>query len=424
MRFTTHTSVSNVLTILLLSMLANVALTQAAQAANIAPTISGTPPTTARVQSWYKFVPVASDLDKAPRALRFRIANKPSWANFSIYSGTLSGAPPTTSTWSNIRITVTDGSASVSLPAFRITGTTGATTTPTPTEPTVPSGTNIRPTISGAPATTARVRSWYKFVPVANDADQAPRALRFSIANKPSWANFSIYSGTLSGAAPTTNTWSNIRITVTDGSASASLPAFSITGTTGATTTPTPTEPTTPTAPRISGTPTTTVRSGTAYSFTPTASDANGDPLVFSVLNRPSWATFSTTNGRLSGAPTSAQVGTYYNIAIRVSDGNTTVSLPAFAITVTDVATGSATLSWVPPTRNSDGSALTNLAGYRIYYGTSSSALNQTVQLSNPGLSSYVIGNLAPATYYFSVRSYNTSGAESAGSNVASKVIR
>jgi hypothetical protein len=126
----------------------------------------------------------------------------------------------------------------------------------------------------------------------------------------------------------------------------------------------------------------------------------------------------------LAGTPTSAHVGTYSNIRISVTDGKTTVSLPTFAITVAEVVNGSATLSWTPPTRNTNGTALTNLAGYRIYYGTSATALNRTVQIANPGLATYVVPNLSSATWYFSVRAYNSAGAESSGSNVASKTIQ
>jgi len=100
------------------------------------------------------------------------------------------------------------------------------------------------------------------------------------------------------------------------------------------------------------------------------------------------------------------------------------MSLPAFTITVSDVANGSATLTWAPPTRNSDGSALNDLAGYRIVYGTSANALDRTIEVRNPGISSYVVENLSPATYYFAVRAFSSSGSESANSNVASKTIR
>ena len=86
----------------------------------------------------------------------------------------------------------------------------------------------------------------------------------------------------------------------------------------------------------ISGTPPTSVTQGTAYSFQPTASDPDGNPLTFSITNRPSWATFSTTTGRLQGTPTASNVGTISNIAISVSDGQATAQLPAFAIVVSN----------------------------------------------------------------------------------------
>jgi hypothetical protein len=88
-----------------------------------------------------------------------------------------------------------------------------------------------------------------------------------------------------------------------------------------------------------------------------------------------------------------------------------------------NTGTGSATLSWTPPTQNSDGSALVTLAGYRVYYGTSAGNLSQTIQLSNPGLTSYVVGNLASGTYYFAIAAYTSSGVEGALSNVGSKTV-
>lgn len=85
---------------------------------------------------------------------------------------------------------------------------------------------------------------------------------------------------------------------------------------------------------------------------------------------------------------------------------------------------GTAALSWTPPTQNTNGTALTNLAGYRISYGTSATAMAQTVQISNAGVSSYTVTGLAPGTWYFAVRAYTTNGAESALSNTARKVVQ
>jgi len=180
-------------------------------------------------------------------------------------------------------------------------------------------------------------------------------------------------------------------------------------------------------APTISGNPPATDTAGTAYSFQPTASDPNGNALTFSIQNKPSWASFSTSSGNLSGTPAAADAGTASNIVISVSDGTSQASLPGFSITVNAApaasATGAATISWTPPAQNSDGSALTDLAGFHIYYGTSSDNLTQVIDVKGTGLTAYTITALSPATWYFAVAAYNSAGAESGLSNVGNKTI-
>jgi hypothetical protein len=85
--------------------------------------------------------------------------------------------------------------------------------------------------------------------------------------------------------------------------------------------------------------------------------------------------------------------------------------------------TGSTTVSWVAPTTNTDGSALTNLAGFRVYYGTSSTALTSNVLIDDVTRRSATINSLTTGTWYFSVRAFNTSNAQSDNSNVASKTV-
>ena len=146
--------------------------------------------------------------------------------------------------------------------------------------------------------------------------------------------------------------------------------------------------------------------------------------LTFSIQNRPSWATFSPTTGRLAGTPTASNIGTFGNIIISVTDGKATRSLSAFSISVKSAAgTGSVTLSWTAPTKNTDGTALTNLAGYRVHYGTSAGSYTNSVQLPNKSLTSVVIEDLTPARWYFAVKAYNTSGVESTFSGSVSKLI-
>jgi hypothetical protein len=89
----------------------------------------------------------------------------------------------------------------------------------------------------------------------------------------------------------------------------------------------------------------------------------------------------------------------------------------------TTTTSGVATLDWLPPTENSDGSVLTNLAGYTVYYGTSPGDLSQSVKVTNPGLTAYSVTNLPSGTWYFSVTSYSAAGVESARTGTVSTTI-
>jgi hypothetical protein len=176
----------------------------------------------------------------------------------------------------------------------------------------------------------------------------------------------------------------------------------------------------------ISGTPATTVVAGQAYTFQPTATDSAGNTLSYSITNLPAWASFNASTGELTGTPTAAQAGTYADITIVASDSSTSKGLAAFTITVSAApaptpTTGTATLSWAAPTQNTDGSSLTDLAGYRVYYGTSADALTQVIDVSD--VTTYVINGLSSGTYYFAVAAYSTAGTESALSETATKTI-
>lgn len=372
------------------------AITVQAPTGNRAPTISGAPATTATQGTPYTFQPAAADADG--NTLTFAIANRPVWATFNANTGALQGTPGAAhvQTYGNIVISVSDGIASTPLPAFAI----------------AVASSNTPPTISGAPPTTATAGTQYTFTPSASDANGG--TLTFSITNRPGWATFSTSTGRLQGTPTSANVgvYGNIVIRVSDGQDSTALAAFSITVSDA------PNR-----APTISGTPGTAVMQGTSYTFQPTASDADSDTLTYSIANRPSWATFDTATGRLQGTPSAGNVGTTSGIVISVSDGEATAALPAFAVTVQAVATGSATLSWTPPTQNTDGTPLTNLAGYRIYWGTSQGNYPSSVTLSNPGLTMYVVENLVPGTYYFTATALNASGVESGFSATASKTI-
>jgi len=89
----------------------------------------------------------------------------------------------------------------------------------------------------------------------------------------------------------------------------------------------------------------------------------------------------------------------------------------------TPATTGSATLSWSPPTTREDGSALTDLAGFKVYYGTSPDDLSSTITLNSSSTTTYEIDNLSAGTYYFMVTAIDSNGAESPSSSMVSKTI-
>jgi hypothetical protein len=85
---------------------------------------------------------------------------------------------------------------------------------------------------------------------------------------------------------------------------------------------------------------------------------------------------------------------------------------------------GSATVNWTKPTKNTDGTTLTDLSGFKVVYGTSSSSLNQSKSVTGASATSTSIGSLGAGTWYFAVRAVNAGGVESANSNTGSKTIR
>ena len=265
-------------------------------------------------------------------------------------------------------------------------------------------------TISGSPPTSAAMGQPYSFTPTVSNPGK--RTLHFVIWSKPAWATFNASTGHLAGTPAAANVGTqNCRIIVTDGVDEAYLPAFAIT-----------VHPPAADKPVISGTPPTSITAGSTYKFQPTAHDPTGKALSFSVQNKPSWASFSIATGLLDGTPTNSQRGTYSNIIISASNGQNSSALPAFGVTVGS-KTGSATLNWADPTVNTNGTRLTDLAGIRVYYGTSASNLSQMVQVANATATSITISNLTTGTWYFGGVAYTTGGTASAMSGIVSKYV-
>jgi len=358
------------------------------------PTIGGAPLTTVQALATYSFTPVAA----SPRGaiLSFSVQNLPSWATFNAVTGQITGSPGTADVgvFANIVVSVNDGTATASLAPFAVTVTAAPP-----------------PTITGAPAATVTALAAYTFTPAAS----SPRGaiLSFSVQNLPSWATFNATTGQVWGTPSTANigSFANITIVVSDGTGTATLAPFTI-----------KVNPVPP--PTISGAAATSVVVGQVYTFTPTTTNPSGGTLSFSIVNQPTWASFNTTTGQLSGTPTASDVGTVANIVISVSDGISSASLAGFTIVVQSATTGSATVGVVAPTTRTDGTPLTNLSGYHIYYGTTPGVYTNVITVTDPTITSYVVTNLpAGATYYFAATAYDADGTESGDSVEGSKTI-
>jgi len=363
---------------------------------NIPPTISGTAAGSVIAGNGYSFQPTAADADND--SLTFSISNKPGWASFNSGTGRLNGTPTQADSHNNIVISVSDGTDTVSLPAFSVR------VDPAPVV-------NTPPTISGTAAGSVIAGNGYSFQPSASDADND--TLSFSISGRPAWASFNTSTGRLSGTPGDTHTgnYNSIVISVSDGTDTVNLPAFSVS---------VDPAPVVNTPPVISGTAAGSVIAGNGYSFQPSASDADNDTLAFSISNKPGWASFNSGTGRLDGTPT--QAGSHNNVVISVSDGTDTVSLPAFSIQV-NASTGSFSLSWTAPTTRADGTpiSLAEIDGYRVYYGTTSGNYPNSVDITDGTATGTTINNIPVGNYSVVMTTYDNSGMESAQSGVVNK---
>ena len=181
----------------------------------------------------------------------------------------------------------------------------------------------FHPTISGTPATVAEVNKVYSFTPVGGSRI-VNDALVYSIVNKPSWASFDTTTGALTGTPVAADTIDTTDIVIT------------VTSTNGLSTSLAPFNVTVITPPTISGTPATVAEVNKVYSFTPVGgSRIVNDALVYSIVNKPSWASFDTTTGALTGTPVAADTIDTTDIVITVTSTNgLSTSLAPFNVTV------------------------------------------------------------------------------------------
>jgi len=172
----------------------------------------------------------------------------------------------------------------------------------------------------------------------------------------------------------------------------------------------------------ITGQPQLAISVGSTYYFNANTTGGSGNPVTFSITNRPSWLTLNPATGELRG--TASTAGTYSNIIIGASDGMSSTTMQPFSIVVNGSGSSgkvTVTVTWAAPSSNTDGSTFDNPAGFVIHYGTSASNLNQSVSIGSYSARSYNLSGLsAGSTYYFSVAAVNTTNTEGERSAITS----
>jgi hypothetical protein len=169
------------------------------------------------------------------------------------------------------------------------------------------------------------------------------------------------------------------------------------------------------------GKPPESIAVGEPYAYVPVVTNAIMPDVEFSYINRPSWSGIYRSSGAILGTPT--EPGVYSNIQIQAWDGvNFGVSAP-FTIVVSST-TGSADLRWVKPMLNTDGSPLTNLAGYLIHYGSSTANLDTKLFVDSPDSTALQIDNLSPGKWYFKIAAVTDTNVQGPFSTVVGDTIR
>jgi hypothetical protein len=302
---------------------------------------------------------------------------------------------------------------------------------------------NTAPAINGSPATNVIVGNNYVFQPGASDADGDP--LTFSISNRPSWAGFDSSTGRLSGTPGSAGTFSNIRISVSDGQATAALPAFSII----AAAPPAPqTGPAFPvdlrgaTPEQASITVNTTKPTGATSAVitlgTFDADFANEGELVINgnapiALFGPSGVSGNDQKSADIQLTTPASYWRNGDNTLLFRHTSTqgyiinaaTVSFTGAGATTPTPQTGSILLNWTPPVARADGSALalSEISGYTVYYGGSAGSYPNALNINDGSATSATISNLPPGTYHMVVTTRDSAGRESSHSQEAVKVL-
>jgi hypothetical protein len=132
----------------------------------------------------------------------------------------------------------------------------------------------------------------------------------------------------------------------------------------------------------------------------------------------------STTFSRVITVKFRADAPATLRVNYTQTGGAGSINMQAAALSQAAVLpSGSTTLTWQPPAANTDGSPLTDLKAFKVYWGTTPGSYSRSTQISSATARSYTVTGLSKGTWYFAVTALNAKGVESPYSNVWSKTV-
>ncbi|WP_020477107.1 putative Ig domain-containing protein, partial [Catenovulum agarivorans] len=290
---------------------------------NDAPVITSTAVTTANEDQAYSYTFSATDVDSSD-SLTLSAPTLPTWLSFDASTGVLSGTATNDEVGSHsVVLAVTDGTESLQQ-SFSITV----------------ANTNDAPVITSTAVTTATEDQVYSYTFSATDVDNSD-TLILSAPTLPTWLSFDASTGALSGTASNDEVGSHsVVLAVTDGTETLQQ-SFTIT------------VANTNDAPVITSTAVTTANEDQVYSYTFSASDVDStDTLTLSAPTLPTWLSFDTSTGVLSGTASNDEVGSH-SVVLAVTDGTETLQ-QSFIITVANSNDAPVITSTAVTTANED----------------------------------------------------------------------
>jgi len=162
-------------------------------------------------------------------------------------------------------------------------------------------------------------------------------------------------------------------------------------------------------------------RVGASYQLTPKVTGAAGLILTFSATNLPPWARIDAATGQITGTPGTTDIGEYESITIAAADATHRIASSPFSINV--IGPPAAHLAWRKPEMRVDGSALDDLAGYRIVYGRNPEDLDRSIFIDDPDQLTYDFNTLEAGAWYFAVIALTANGLEGPATTPAMKMI-